>query len=126
MAGAQAVMASRPGDTASGNALAQDIALALLGAGTVDPSTFAADAQWQRPDGVLTGRAQITNALTALTPPASITVEQVVSQGRTASVSGRVRLSPSDARLFCIVLRFTSAACRDLAQIVSFDHRLPR
>ncbi len=119
-------MASRPGDTASGNALAQDIALALLGAGTVDPSTFAADAQWQRPGGVLTGRAQITRALTALTPPASITVDQVVSQGRTASVSGRVRLTPSDARLFCIVRRFTSAACRDLAQIVSFDHRLPR
>lgn len=114
-----------PGRISPKSARAQDIALALLGAGSLDPSLLAADAQWQRPKGLLAGRDRIARATRALTPPADITVEQVVSHGRSASVSGRVRTARGDTRLFCVVLRFTSAACRDLAQIVTFDHRLP-
>lgn len=105
-------------------ARAQDIALALMGAGSVDPTLFAPDAQWQRPKGPAAGRQKIVAALKRTTPPEKIEVEQVVTHGRSGSVSGRYWLSPGDERLFCHVIRYSSAACREVAQLVSFEHRV--
>ena len=104
------------------DARAQDIALALMGAGTLDPAMFAEDAQWQRHGQVLAGRLKIAAALKRMTPPSRIEVDQVVTQGRSGSVSGRYWTENGDAQLFCHVLRFTSQTGQELAQIVSFEH----
>lgn len=108
-------------DTFDQDARAQDIALALMGAGTLDPSHLAGDAVWERPGGAVAGRTMIIRALRRVTAPDRIAVDQVVTHGRSGSVSGRMWLA-EDERLFCHVLRFSSAARRDIAQMVSFEH----
>ncbi|GGE35124.1 hypothetical protein GCM10011360_23690 [Primorskyibacter flagellatus] len=104
------------------NARAQDIALALMGAGSLDAGLLAEGAVWERPEGAISGRAAILKALKSVAPPARIEVSQVATHGKSGSVLGRYRTGPGEARLFCHVLRFTSAACREIAQIVSFEH----
>jgi len=104
------------------NAAAQDIALALMGAGALPAEVLAESAVWQRPTGALAGRKPILNALRRTKAPDRIEVEQVVTHGKSGSVSGRY-WSGGQERLFCHVLQFTSAAMRALGQIVSFEHR---
>ncbi|WP_407492103.1 hypothetical protein [Pseudooceanicola sp. MF1-13] len=104
------------------NAAAQDIALALMGAGALPPEVLADSAVWQRPSGALTGRKPILTALRRTKAPDRIEVDQVVTHGKSGSVSGRY-WTADEVRLFCHVLQFTSAAMRSLAQIVSFEHR---
>jgi hypothetical protein len=92
-----------------------------MGAGTLDPSLLAEDAVWERPGGAVAGRALILRALRRVTAPERVTVDQVVTHGRSGSVSGRMWLA-GDEKLFCHVLRFSSAARQDIAQLVSFEH----
>lgn len=92
-----------------------------MGAGTLEPSLLAEDAVWERPGGAVAGRTMILRALRRVTAPERIAVEQVVSHGRSGSVSGRIWMA-GDERLFCHVLRFSSAARQDIAQMVSFEH----
>ena len=102
------------------NARAEEIALALMGVGALPEGTLAEAATWDFAGGALTGRAEIRTCAVAQTADA-ITVEQVVTHGRGGSVSGRVTRG-GDTYLFCHVIRFTSAAARDIAQLVSFEH----
>lgn len=106
------------------SARAQDIALALMGAGALDAGLLAENAVWERPSGAVSGRVAITRALRATPAPTRIDVDQVVTHGKSGSVSGRYWRADNDERLFCLVLRFTSATCTTLAQIVSFEHRV--
>lgn len=108
--------------TSPRNAKAQDIALALMGAGALPPEALAESAVWQRPGGALAGRKPILAALRRAKAPDRIEVDQVVTHGKSGSVSGRYWVGDQE-RLFCHVLQFTSAAMRDIGQIVSFEHR---
>lgn len=112
------------GRASSKGARAQDIALALMGAGTLDPDMLAENAVWERPGGALSGRPAILRALRSARAPERIEVDQVVTHGKSGSVSGRYWLAGGDERLFCHVLRFTTAAAREIAQMVSFEHRV--
>ena len=107
---------------ARNEAHAEDIALALMGAGPLQNDMFAADATWQRgQDAPAAGRSAILKVFETLTVPDTITVDQVVSHGKAASVSGRLTRGPQ-SRIFCHVIRHTSADALKIAQIVSFEH----
>ncbi len=103
-----------------GNARAEQIALALMGVGTLDQAVLAEAASG-------TGRKARSPAGLRLRPPRPpraadlIRVEQVVTHGRAGSVSGRVTRDGT-TRLFCHVIRFTSASAKQVAQLVSFEH----
>lgn len=103
------------------NALAEDIALALMGVGELPETLLAPDAVWDRASGALSGRDTIAAAVAAITPADRIRVEQVATHGRAGSVSGRITRN-GETRLYCHVIRFTSASAREIAQLVSFEH----
>lgn len=104
-------------------ARAQDIALALMGAGMIDAAILAENAVWERPAGALSGRRAILAALRRAKAPTRIEVDQVVTHGRSGSVSGRY-WQQGEERLFCHVLQFTTPAAQEVAQLVSFEHRV--
>lgn len=108
------------------NAKAEGLALALMGVGELPGHLLAEAASWDRPGGAVTGRAAILATLSAeARAPAAdlIRVEQVVTHGKAGSVSGRVTRG-AETRLFCHVLRFSSAAATQVVQLVSFEHRV--
>ncbi len=108
------------GDSAE-EARAEQIALALMGVGRLDPSALAEAATWDGASGALAGRSAIVAALEAVAPAEKIRVEQVVTHGKAGSVSGRVTRA-GQTRLYCHVIRFTSVAAHQVAQLVSFEH----
>ena len=103
------------------NARAEDIALALMGVGGLDPQALAEAASWDRAGAAIVGRAAIGAALAGLAPAQNIAIEQVVTHGKAGSVTGRITRA-GETLLFCHVIRFTSAAAREIAQMVSFEH----
>jgi hypothetical protein len=102
------------------NQRAEDIALALFGAGDLPEDMIAQDAVWDRAGGALSGREAILDAI-APEGIVRIAVDQVVTHGRAGSVSGRITRA-GQTRLFCHVIRFSSASARQIAHIVSFEH----
>lgn len=102
------------------NARAEEIALALMGVGALPEGALTEAATWDFTGGALTGRDAIHARAIAQCADV-ITIDQVVTHGRGGAVSGRV-VRNGDARLFCHVIRFSSAAARDVAQLVSFEH----
>ncbi len=102
------------------NARAEAIALALMGVGTLAQDALAEAATWDFAGGAVTGRDAI-RARAAAQSADTIAIDQVVTHGRGGSVSGRVTRG-GDTRLFCHIVRFTSAAAREIAQLVSFEH----
>lgn len=103
-------------------ARAEDIALALMGVGPLPSDMIADDATWERgQDAPAAGRLAIVKVFKALKAPDSITVDQVVSHGKAATVSGRLTRG-TQSRIFCHVIRHTSEAATQIAQIVSFEH----
>jgi hypothetical protein len=103
------------------NATAEEIALALMGVGELSGDRLAENAVWDGAHGAVSGRAAIGAALGRVAPADRIRVEQVVTHGRAGSVSGRITRT-GQTRLYCHVIRFTSAAQAQVAQIVSFEH----
>lgn len=101
------------------NARAEEIALALMGVGDLPPGILAEAASWERPEGAVMGREAILNA--RATDLDRVEVEQVVTHGKAGSVSGRFTKA-GETRLFCHVIRFTSASANQVGQLVSFEH----
>ncbi|OUS20641.1 hypothetical protein A9Q95_09990 [Rhodobacterales bacterium 59_46_T64] len=105
------------------DARAEAIALAVMNAGTMAEDSLAPDAAWERSGAPCTlGRAAIMAAIGRGSAPRKIYVEQVVSQGKAATVSGRVIGADGGARLYCHVIRYTASSAQQVAQIVSFEH----
>ncbi len=103
---------------------AEDIALAFLGAGPMPDVSIAGAASWDRTGRACTiGGPAIEAARLALAVPAQVRIEEVAQQGKAAAVSGRYSPDGQDWRLFCQVIRFTSPEAREIAQLVSFEHR---
>lgn len=102
-------------------ATAEAVALAVMGVGALPGDRLAESAVWDGAHGALAGRAAIGAALAAVAPADRIRIEQVVTHGRAGSVSGRITRG-TETRLYCHVIRFTSATRDEVAQIVSFEH----
>lgn len=107
------------------NARAQDIALALMGAGSLDPALLSDGVVWDRRGGSLNGAKAVLASLKRMKPPARIDVDQVVTHGRSGAVSGRFTTARGEVRIFCHMLRFTGASQAQIGQIVSFDNPDP-
>ncbi|MEC7762244.1 MAG: hypothetical protein VX874_10085 [Pseudomonadota bacterium] len=104
------------------NTKTEEIALALMGVGALDADLLAEGASWDRFGKGHTGRDAI-RAAQAQTPGHEwIEISEVVSHGKAGSVSGRLQRAGEPPRIFCHVIRFTSASAKQIAQIVSFDH----
>ncbi|MCB1336291.1 MAG: hypothetical protein KDK10_02130 [Maritimibacter sp.] len=110
--------------TSPENARAEAIALALMGVGTLEADALAEAASWDRPEGAFSGRAAICARAEAQRADL-IRIEEVVTHGRAGTVSGRVTRG-TETRLFCHVIRFTTASAHEIAQLVSFEHPVPR
>lgn len=104
------------------NAKAEEIALALMGVGDLRVDLLAEGASWERFGAAVTGRAAIAAALGDQPAHDWIEVSEVVTHGKAGSVSGRMQRAGEPPRIFCHVIRFTSAKAAQIAQIVSFDH----
>jgi hypothetical protein len=104
------------------NQKAEEIALALMGQTRLDPDLLSEGASWEKPGGALVGRAAIMAELETPADHEWIEVTEVVTHGKAGSVSGRFKRAGEKPKLFCHVIRFTSASARQIAQIVSFDH----
>jgi hypothetical protein len=123
----QVIRIARSGNSPE-DARAEEIALALMGVGRLDPEALAEAATWDGASGLVegatvavAGRLAIVAALDTVAPPEKIRVEQVVAHGRAGSVSGRITRG-GETRLYCHFIRFTSPAARQVAQLVSFEH----
>ncbi len=108
-------------------AKAEAIALALMGIGDIAPDQLAEGASWERggPLPPAVGREAILAALVDISPPARIEVAQIATHGKAGSVAGRVTRPGHPPRLFCHLIRYTSASAREVAQLISFEHPGP-
>jgi len=100
---------------------AETIALALMGVGRLDAESLAEAASWDGAGGAVTGRSAILAAIKRVERPEKIRIEQVVTHGKAGTVSGRVTRGGA-TRLYCHLIRFTSASANQVAQLVSFEH----
>ncbi len=108
-------------DPSCDGAATEGIALALLGVGTLDRARVADAATWDRPSGgTITGGDRICATAAAQTADL-VRIEQVITQGRAGSVTGRVTRGGT-TRLFCHMIRFTGTSDPVIAQLVSFEH----
>jgi hypothetical protein len=98
------------------------LALSFLGVGALSPERLAETASWDRTGApTLVGSTEILRQHRDLRPPVSLCVTQIVAQGKTATVSGRLSRDGQPPALFCHVLRFTDPSQARLAQVVSFE-----
>lgn len=100
----------------------ETIALALMGVGELPGDMIAENAVWDSVSGAVTGRAAICAAQSKLPAADLIEVKEVVTHGKAGSVSGRVTRKDGRTRLFCHVIRYTSAAGQQIAQLVTIEH----
>ncbi len=107
-------------NSAAKDATAQELALALMGARSLLPDVIAEGATWQKGSATLIGREAIVGAVRPAT--AKITIDEIVTHGKAAAVSGKMRDDDGKTHLFCHMIRFTSTAARQVASIVSFEH----
>lgn len=98
------------------------LALSFLGVGALPPERLADSASWDRTGApTLVGGREILRRQVGLKPPVSLAVTQIVAQGKTATVSGRLTRNGQPPALFCHVLRFTDPSQARIAQVVSFE-----
>jgi len=98
------------------------IALALSGVAVMPAGLIGAGSSWEGRGPVRIGPEAIAAGLSALMPPERIEISDIVTHGRAGTVSGRIWREGRVA-LFCHVIRYTSAAAREVAQMVSFEHQ---
>jgi len=105
------------------------LALTFNGAGTLGADDLSETASWDasnRPGSNRTGivgRDQILAALARVRAPVSLSVTQIVVQGKAATVSGRLTRDGEGLFMFCQILRFASASRTQIAQIVSVEQK---
>lgn len=106
---------------------AAGIALALMGAAPLPQGALGDASTWESSGAPATiGAEAIVTLLRSRPAPAEIELTDIVTHGRAAAVSGRyLPQGAAQARLFCHMIRFTSASAVHVAHVVSFDHRDP-
>lgn len=114
--------ARRDGITRSPEAdFAQTVALGLMGVEGLSPDALAANVTWQKGSKVLVGDIAARNAISAQ-GLRSVHIDEVVVHATAAAVSGRL-ITEGRPRLFCHMIKFTSASARQVASVVSFEHQ---
>ena len=108
------------------NRLLQDLTLAIARANTSEIATFlTADALWlpvgRKP---VEGTDTVIKALTRYGPATKVTIEHVISHGKTGSVSGVVTFGHKQ-RGFCHVFEFSSAKATHVCRMTSYSVPLP-
>ena len=104
------------------NQRAEEIALALMGVGTLDPDHLSEAVGWDKSGApAVMGHEAVLRGITPC-GASSIVIDQVVSHGKAGAVSGMLHMPDGQTRLFCHMIRFTSAAAKTVAHIVSFEH----
>lgn len=108
--------------------------LALLGVSPLQPDLLCPDVTWERSGkSAAVGRDAVCAIFTDLDapettrpdpPPNALCIDQFVSQGRTATLSGHLTRDGHGAFLFCHILQYETPAHQRLARIISFEHRL--
>lgn len=101
---------------------AKEISLGLLGAGALPKDVLSDSVTWQNGGSVFVGQEAVL-AKIAETSASSIKIEDIVTHGKAAAVSGRLT-SETGPKLFCHMIKFTSASAKQIASIVSFQHQL--
>jgi len=101
---------------------AADIALGLMGASALLSDDFAEAVSWQKGGAALIGQDAIFKA--AKQTGADIRIDEIVTHGKAAAVSGQVRRMGQPAALFCHMIRYTSASAKQVASVISFEHPL--
>ena len=101
---------------------AKDISLGLLGAAEMPIGMLSDNVTWQNGDRVLIGHAAVL-ASVGDSPPLSVTIDDVVTHGKAAAVSGRL-VADTGPRLFCHMIKFTNSSAKKIASIVSFQHQI--
>lgn len=120
------IQRSQDCDSSEAQSKVTEIALALMGVGRLDVMTLAETASWDHSGApCVLGRDAIAEHLSQIAPPQSISIDQVTSHGKAGTVSGRLTRDGIGTLLFCHILRFTDASCREIAQAVSFEQRDP-
>lgn len=110
--------------TTTNAAHAETIALALMGKCALRDSDFLESVSWDRSSGpCAVGFEAVTSAQKHAAPPVSIHIDQIVTQGKAATVSGRLTRDGIGTMLFCHILRKTAAQNGKISQIVSFEHQ---
>ncbi|WP_417244629.1 hypothetical protein [Celeribacter sp.] len=100
------------------------LALAFNGAGTLDADDLSETASWDASNRAgIVGRDQVLAALGQVRAPVSLSVTQIVVQGKAATVSGRLTRDGEGLFMFCQILRFASASRTQIAQIVSVEQK---
>jgi hypothetical protein len=125
MKAAEVTVVTTGNSNRSPNALiAEEVSLGLLGARELAPALLAENITWQNGESsVIIGRSSVKSAV-KLKNLRKVQVEDIVTHGMAAAVSGRLFRDDHDARLFCHMIKFTSASAQEIASIVSFEHRL--
>lgn len=121
MAATQVIRAGQD-DPSPEAANAEAIALALMGVGDLSATRLAEGATWDRGEGAVTGREAILAARAAHPVPEKVWIDQVVTHGRAGSVAGRLTRPGGRPRLYCHLIRFTSASAQQVAGLISFEH----
>lgn len=99
---------------------AAGVALGLMGACGLSSDDFADAVSWQKGGTALIGRDAIFKAVKRA--EADIRIDEIVTHGKAAAVSGQVRRKGQPAALFCHMIRFTSASAKQVASVISFEH----
>lgn len=101
--------------------IAEELALGIMGVAELKTGLLSDSVTWQNGrEGALMGRDSISNAIVTRSDR-SVIVDEIVTHGNSAAVSGRIR-SETGTRLFCHMIKYTSASAKQVASIVSFEH----
>jgi hypothetical protein len=104
---------------------AEALALGLMGLGPLDRDALAEGVGWDASGRTHMGRDAVVAAIIPA-PARRVDVDQTVTHGKAAAVSGVLTLADGSTRLFCHMIRYTSAAATTVAHIVSFEHGGPK
>ncbi len=113
-------------DTSPEAQRAEAIALALMGAGEMPDIWLAENVVWDGPHGAVTGRAAIMGLRDETPVPEAVTLDEIVTHGKAGAVSGRITRAGAAPRLFCHMIRYTTAKGAEIAHLVTFEHAGPK
>ena len=104
------------------NKKAEDLVIALESGDTTQlAEALDTKAIWHSESKTLSSAQDILTHLQAKSLPESVHIDIVMSHGKTGAVNG-TRKKGSQSQGFCHLLEFTSATCKTIGRIVSYEH----
>ena len=104
------------------NKKVEDLVIALESGDTKQlAQALDAEAIWHSGSKPISSAQDIFTHLQARSLPESVHIDIVMSHGKTGAVNG-TRKKGSQSQGFCHLLEFTSATCKTIGRIVSYEH----